>query len=143
MRWIGWGWWPRYGEFGPLAGHMRYVNRMSRKLSRTLFHAIVRHGPALEKRQSVLARLVDVGAELFAMTAACSRAQLLRTSKSAEDRAKAASAVNLADTFCRIARRKVSASFGGVFRNDDVRVYQTAQRVMADELLWMEDGIVK
>ena len=142
-RWIGWGLWPRFGEFGPLAGHVRFVDRRTRKLARTLFHAIVRFGPGLEKRQSVLARLVEIGAELFAMTAACSRAQLLRTSKSAEDRAKAAQAVQLADVFCRLARRRIAQKFGAVFRNDDVRVYKTARRVLANELVWMEDGIAK
>ena len=34
-------------------------------------------GPKLEQRQSVLFRLVDVGAELFAMTAAISRAETM------------------------------------------------------------------
>lgn len=142
-RWIGWGWWPRYGEFGPLAGHVRYVDRTSRRLARKLFHAIVRFGPALEKRQSVLARLVEIGAELFAITAACSRAQLLRTSKSAEDRAKAAAAVQLADVFSRIARRRVKQKFRAVFSNEDVPVYKTARLVLANELVWMEEGIAK
>ena len=142
-RWIGWGWWPRYGEFGPLAKHVRYVDRTSRRLARSLFHAIVRFGPGLEKRQAVLARLVDIGAELFAISATCSRAQMLRTSKSAEERAHAATAVDLADTFCRISRRRIAASFRSLFNNDDVRVYKTAQRVMGDEVVWMETGVMK
>ncbi|MCH7777869.1 MAG: acyl-CoA dehydrogenase family protein, partial [Gemmatimonadetes bacterium] len=33
-RWIGWGHWPRFGEFGKLAKHMRYVDRTARRLSR-------------------------------------------------------------------------------------------------------------
>ena len=53
---------------------MRFVNRSCRRLARTLFHCMVRFGPKLEKRQVVLGRLVEIGAELLAITAACSRA---------------------------------------------------------------------
>jgi hypothetical protein len=142
-RWIGWGWWPRYGEFGPLAKHVRYVDRASRRLARALFHAIVRFGPGLEKRQAVLARLVEIGAELFAISATCSKAQQLRTSRSADERASADSAVHLADTFCHISRRRAESRFRAIFRNDDVNVYKTAQRVMRDEVLWLEEGIIR
>ena len=44
-------------------------------------HALPRDGalrPKLEQRQTVLFRLVDIGAELFAMAAACARAEMLR-----------------------------------------------------------------
>ena len=137
-RWIGWGWWPRYSEFGKLAGHVRFVNRASRRLARTLFHAILRFGPKLEKRQAVLFRMVEIGADLFAMSCACARAQMLRTSKSPEERAHAAAAVHLADVFCKTATRQINERFKRVFRNDDTAVYQLAQRAMADELRWME-----
>ena len=47
---------------------LRYVERTSRQLSRSLFHAMALHGPALEKKQLLLGRLVDVAGELFALT---------------------------------------------------------------------------
>jgi hypothetical protein len=139
-KWLGWGWWPRYSGLGPLATHLRYVNRASRRLARALFHAIVRFGPGLEKRQAVLARLVEIGAELFAMSAACARAQGLHTSKKPEERAQGESATYLADLFCRIARRRVAERFDRLFVNDDAAVYRAAQRVMANEFTWLEDG---
>jgi len=139
-KWIGWGWWPRYSGLGPVAKHLRYVNRTSRRLARALFHAIVRFGPKLEKRQAVLARLVEIGAELFAMSAACARAQALHTSKKPEERAQGESATYLADVFCQIARRRIAERFDRLFDNDDVAVYQAAQRVMANELTWLEEG---
>ncbi len=140
-RWLGWGRWPRYAEFGKLARQARYVNRASRRLARTLFHAIVRFGATLERRQSVLFRMVEIGAELFAMSAAISRAHKLAHSTSPEERAQAATAAHLADTFCLIARRRIRDRFRRVFRNDDPAVYRTAQRVMANEVTWLEEGI--
>ncbi len=142
-RWIGWGHWPRFGEFGKLAKHVRYADRTARRLSRALFHSIVRFGPGLEKRQAVLGRLVEIGAELFAMSASCSRAQMLQTSKSAEDRAQGSPAKDLADIFCRLARRTIQDRFRSLFRNDDVAVYRTAQRVLSNELVWLKEGLIR
>ena len=141
-RWIGWGHWPRFGEFGKLAKHMRYVDRTARRLSRALFHSMVRFGLGLEKRQAVLGRLVEIGAELFAMSASCSRAQMLQTSKSAEDRARGSQAKDLADIFCRLARRRIQDRFRSLFRNDDAAVYRIAQRVLSNELVWLEEGLI-
>jgi alkylation response protein AidB-like acyl-CoA dehydrogenase len=140
-QWIGWGHWPRYAGFGRLAKHLRYINRTSRRLARALFYAILRFGPRLEKRQAVLGRLVEIGAELFAMCAACSRAHALHTSKSPEERAHGLSAMYLADLFCRIARRRIGERFDRLFDNDDTRVYQAAQRVLANEFTWLEEGV--
>ena len=66
-----------YAEFGALARHLRYAKRATNRLGRSIFHAMVRFGPALEKRQLVLFRAVEIGAELYAMAAACVRAQML------------------------------------------------------------------
>jgi len=107
---------------------------MSRRLARTTFHAMMRFGPKLEQRQMVLFRLVDVGADLFAMAAVCARAEMLRRKGQPE-------AVQLADLFCVDARRRVFAIFRRVFNNDDVRTYGVAQDVLAGKHLWMEKGM--
>ncbi len=134
-HWLGWGWWPRYARFGPLARHLRFVERRSRRLARTLFHAMVRFGPRLEQRQSILFRLVDVGAELFAMTAAISRA-------TAEHDAGHRDAVALADVFCRHARARVGALLAAPFGPDEPATYQLAQQVGRGEFAWLEAGMV-
>ena len=138
-RWIGWGFWPRYSEFDRLARHVRFVERSARRLARGVFHSMVRFGPKLEHRQSVLFRLVDVAAELFAMAATCARAQALR----ARDPAAGARAVRLADVFCRQARRRVRAKFSGLRRNEDVPTYKLAQEILAGEHRWLERDIVE
>jgi len=83
-RLVGRGQLPSYGEFGRLAPHLRYAERTTRRLGRAILHAMVRFGPKLERRQMVLFRAVDIGAELFAMSAACVRAQMLTDDGRAE-----------------------------------------------------------
>jgi alkylation response protein AidB-like acyl-CoA dehydrogenase len=127
-----------YGEFGPLASQLRFVDRASRKLARTLFHCMVRFGPKLEKRQAVLGRLVEIGAELLAVTAACSRAQAMVTRDPANR-----GPVELADLFSRQARRRIEDRFAAVFDNDDVAAYGVAQQVIRQEHTWLEQGMAR
>ena len=136
-QWLGWGRWPRYAEFGPLAGHLRFIERNSRRLARTVFHCMVRFGPKLEKRQAVLGRLVEIGAELFAMAATVSRAHAM-VKQDPADRGP----IELADLFCRQARRRVNDKFEDVWFNDDRRTYQVAQGVLKNQYEWLEEGIV-
>ncbi len=136
--WLGWSPMPRYGEFGALAGHLRYVDRSSRRLARSLFHCMIRFGPKLEKRQAVLGRLVEIGAELLAITAACSRA-LAMVRKDPSNQGP----VELADAFARQARRRVEDRFAAVFDNDDVTTYGVAQQVLRNEHTWLEQGMVR
>ncbi len=128
--------WRRYADFGPLAPHLRFVERSCRKLARATFHAMVVHGAKLERRQGLLFRCVDVAMELFAMAAAVSHARRLLDDR----RPEADRAAELADLFCRNARRKVRRLFGELWRNDDVRKSRAAERVMAGEHRWLEAG---
>ena len=137
-RWLGWGRWPRYGAFGPLAGHMRYVDRKSRKLARAIFHAMVRFGPKLELRQAVLGRLVDIGADLFVISASCVRAMKLL-----EENPTDGTPVELADGACALARRRIDDHFRKIFRNDDREMYRLAQHAMGDRYEWLEEGLCR
>ena len=85
----------------------------------------------------MLFRVVDIGAELFAMAATCSRAKMLR-----KDPQAAQGAQDLADLFCRQARRRVEDSFDGLFDNDDVATYRVAQDVLGGKHAWLEEGVV-
>jgi len=127
-----------YGGFGPLAPHLRFVDRASRKLARTLFHCMVRFGPKLEKRQAVLGRLVEIGAELLAISAACSRAQAMIQRDPANR-----GPVELADLFSRQARRRIEDRFAAVFDNDDVAAYAVAQQVIQGQPAWLEQGMAR
>ncbi|MBX6362505.1 MAG: acyl-CoA dehydrogenase family protein [Gemmatimonadetes bacterium] len=132
---VGWGRWPKYAEFGPLATHLRFTDRAARKLARTLFWAMARFGPRLEKKQAVLFRLVDIGAELFAIAAVCVHAHKKLTENPAER-----GPIELADLFCRGARRRVRRLFADVFKNHDDYKYRVAQNVLKGKHVWLEAG---
>jgi hypothetical protein len=137
QRWVGRGQMPgSFGEFGELAKHMRFAERHTRKLGRAIFHAMVRLGPKLERRQLVLFRAVDIGAELFAMTASCVRANML--SKQGNEDASA-----LADLFCRSASVRVEHLFASFYGDFDGEMYRVAQQVMRGEHSWLENDIIK
>jgi hypothetical protein len=122
-----------FTEFGPLAAHLRYVERASRRLARSTFYAMSRWQGRLEYKQRFLGRIVDIGAELFAMTAACVRAQ--------RDRAEGTSA-ELADAFCRQARVRSEQLFDQLWHNCDDSDRTLARSVLDDRYTWLEDGIL-
>jgi len=135
-RWFGRGTVPgSYGDFGALAGHLRWAERRTRHLGRILFHAMVRFGSKLERRQMVLFRGVDIGADLFAMTATCVRAQMLAQQGNRE-------ATELADLFCREARHRIETNFARFYGENDSAIYRVSQHVLAGQHEWLEEGIV-
>ncbi|MEV8041832.1 acyl-CoA dehydrogenase family protein [Arthrobacter sp. NPDC080082] len=127
-----------YGEFGRLARHLRYVERASRKLARQTFYGMGRWQAGLEHKQAFLGRIVDIGAELFAISACCSRAEmLLRTAPE-----RGASAYELADTYCAQARVRVEEYFDQLWRNTDDGDRALTARVLAGDYEWLEAGVL-
>lgn len=127
-----------YAEFGALAGHLRYAERMSRKLARSTFYGMSRWQAKLEHKQGFLGRIVDIGAELFAMSAVCVRAEMQR----ADDPAEGQTAYELADAFCRQARLRVEELFDRLWHNTDDVDRKLSQRVLEDRYTWLEHGVV-
>jgi len=91
-----------------------------------------------EYRQAFLARIVDVGAELFAMAAVCSRADALSR---AED-PRGDSAVTMADVFCQQSRLRVEALFEALWSNSDSSDKNLAAAVLAGDMTWLEAGVI-
>jgi alkylation response protein AidB-like acyl-CoA dehydrogenase len=127
-----------YDEFGPLAKHVRYAERSARKLARQTFYAMTRWQARLEYRQAFLGRVVDIGAELFAIAAVCARTEMVRVDRPGEY----AGATQLADTFCAQARLRVDALFDGLWSNTDDADRALAGRVLDGDLTWLEDGVL-
>ncbi|WP_371668831.1 acyl-CoA dehydrogenase family protein [Streptomyces sp. NBC_00289] len=129
-----------YGEFRhgvDLSGHLRYVERTARKLARSTFYAMSRWQGRMETKQGFLGRVVDIGAELFAMSAACVRAELLR-----DQGDHGREAYQLADAFCRQSRIRVEELFGRLWSNTDDLDRKVVKGVLAGTYEWLEQGIV-
>ncbi|MGW3011487.1 acyl-CoA dehydrogenase family protein [Streptomyces sp. NPDC001219] len=126
-----------YQEFGKLSGHLRYVERTSRKLARSTFYAMSRWQGRMETKQGFLGRIVDIGAELFAMSAACVRAEYLR-----ETGDHGREAQQLADVFCRQARVRVEELFGRLWSNTDELDRKVVSGVLDGTYTWLEEGII-
>jgi alkylation response protein AidB-like acyl-CoA dehydrogenase len=127
-----------YSEFGALAQHLRWTERSSRRLARETFYAMARYQARLEKRGHLLGRLVDIGAELFAVAAACVYADTLGRD-SAERKTEA---YELADLFCTQARRRAEDLFDALHDNDDSSNYAAAQKALDGRYDWLEAGIL-
>jgi alkylation response protein AidB-like acyl-CoA dehydrogenase len=127
-----------YADFGPLAVHLRYVERHARKLARSTFYGMSRWQGRLERKQGFLGRIVDIGAELFAMSAAVVRARMLLDDGQPEGKA----AMELADLFCRGARRRVDRLFTDLWSNDDAYNYAMAMKVLDGHYTFAERGVI-
>ena len=127
-----------FEEFGRLATHLRFVERASRRLARSTFYGMARWQGRLERRQVFLGRIVDIGAELFAISATCVRTRMLLDDQAPE----AERAVELAELFCRGARRRVDRLFHDLWANDDAGTYAAAQRVLRGDYTWVEEGVL-
>jgi alkylation response protein AidB-like acyl-CoA dehydrogenase len=127
-----------YTEFGDLAEHLRFAERNCRKLARSTFYGMSRWQAKLEKKQTFLGRIVDIGAELYAIASACVYSQTLQR----EDPANAAQYVELADLFCTQARRRVDRLLHDLWFNDDSDNYDAAMKVLDGRYRAFESDLV-
>ena len=121
-----------FDEFGPLAGHMRYVERSSRKLARSTFYLMGRYQARLEQKGHLLGRIVDIGAELYAISCAVVYATSLGTDEARE----------LADLFAKQARRRADRLFHELWSNDDADQYRAAQGILEGRHTWFEADLL-
>ncbi len=138
-RWYPARWWPfpstgARGRHPTLNRHADACAAVSQRLARRLFHAMARHGAALEGQQVLLGRFVEIGAEVFAASATISRAQSLL------DQGDGDGVVALADYFCRDALQRIELKFRGVTHNVDAPGYALAQEVLGGRYKWAEHG---
>ena len=129
------GWYPKQwlplggantsGLEGTLAKKIRYVNKTTKKLARRMYHQMLINGPKMEQKQIQLGRIVDIGAELFAIAASVTRAQHLINEGG--DRKEI---LALVDHFYRGAVVRINERFRGIAKNHDGTGYKLAQDVL-------------
>jgi alkylation response protein AidB-like acyl-CoA dehydrogenase len=132
--WLGATSWLRYGRYGDLARHVRWADRTSRRLARTVFHLMVRHQAGLEKRQGLLFRTVDIAMEVAVVVATVVHAHHKRTTRAADAEASLA----LADTFAWNARRIVEDAFARIGSERDADKHAVGQAVLTGGHAWLE-----
>ncbi|WP_405449947.1 acyl-CoA dehydrogenase family protein [Streptomyces erythrochromogenes] len=125
------------GGHPDLSTHLRYVERSARKLARSTFYAMSRWQGRMETKQGFLGRIVDIGAELFAMSAACVRAEHLRASGE-----HGREAYQLADAFCEQSRLRVEELFGRLWSNTDDLDRKVVAGVLSGTYAWLEEGVL-
>jgi hypothetical protein len=121
-----------FNEFGSLAGHMRFVERGSRKVARSTFYLMGRYQASLEQKGNMLGRIVDIGAELYAIACAVTYATTIGTDEARE----------LADLFAKQARRRADLLFAELWSNDDASQYKTAQKILDGRHTWFEADVL-
>src|SRR3954447_7547361 len=127
-----------FEDFGTLAKHLRYAERHSRKLARSTFGLMGRHQASLEQKGALLGRVVDIGAELFAISGACVYADTIGR----REPARKEQAYELAELFCRQARRRADRLFSELFSNDDAKQYTAAQKVLEGRYDWFAGEVL-
>jgi len=127
-----------FDEFGDLAKHLRFTERAARKQARSLFYGMSRWQAKLERRQAFLGRIVDIGAELFAISSAVVYANTIASERPEQ----ADQARELADLFCAQSRRRVDQLFHDLWRNEDDANYKAAMKVLDGDYKFLEEGII-
>lgn len=122
------------GVDGPFADHLRFVAEAAGRLADGFAEAAEWHEPELADRQRHLGRLVDIGAELYAMSASCVYAVALPH--------LGGTPTELAEAFCSQARHRVTELFARLSNNTDGPDRQTSRRVLSSRYEWLEEGVL-
>jgi hypothetical protein len=99
---------------------------------------MARHQARLERKGALLGRIVDIGAELYAIAAACTYASTLAQ----RDPAARDATYELADLFCTQARRRAELLFDALWSNDDDQQYRRTEALLDGRYAFFERDIV-
>jgi alkylation response protein AidB-like acyl-CoA dehydrogenase len=122
---------PILGKFSKfddrLSAHLDWAENNTRRLALTLFHQMLLRGPKLEMRQLILARLVDIGAELAVMALVASR---LQTEKNRNDPKYNVNSI-IMEHFFKSRKMHVERLFSEVWDNADIEASTASTVIMS------------
>ncbi|MFJ4824861.1 acyl-CoA dehydrogenase family protein [Streptomyces bacillaris] len=119
----------------PLTRHRSFAREAAHDLARAIDAHAQLPDTELDDHQRQLGRIVDIGAELYAMAVTCAYAEALA------DR-HGEGPVRLADAFCAQSRRRIAGLFEALRDNTDAGDRAVARRLLDDRFTWLEDGII-
>lgn len=135
-QWVNKSLWSSHTGLGKLAKHIAFVESTAHKLARTIFHYIGLYQDRLERKQHILGVLMEIGTELFAISATCSFATLKLHEKHDD-----LTPQYLADVFCLNSKRKIDKLFDELTNNDDHKEKKLAKSILEGDIKWLEEGI--
>lgn len=124
-----------YKDTGVLEEHFKFIEKYAHTLAGKIFGSMARYRQRLESKQMLLGRLMEVGTDLFAMAATCSYALSFKKQEGNN------SAIELADYFCIMARRRVEENLRALSSNDDKQAGIIAKKTLDKSYRWLEEGI--
>ncbi len=116
--------------------HLGFVEKTCRRLARTLFHTMGKYQKKMETEQLLLADFVDIGVDLFVMSACLAHAEALLAKDPQNTTPQ-----ELADLFCKNARKRIADHFKAIKNNHNRTFDKVAGNLMQGKYAWMSDDI--
>ncbi|PKF60706.1 DNA polymerase II [Psychromonas sp. psych-6C06] len=135
-QWLSSTLWSSHPSLGKLAKHIDFVENTAHKLARTIFHYIGLYQDRLERKQHILGVLMEIGTELFAISATCSYAVSKLNNQHSD-----LTPQYLADVFSLNSKRKIKRLFDELADNDDKKENKLAKSILNGEMAWLEEGV--
>src|SRR5690606_26074920 len=112
--------------------------KKSKRLARTIFHKMNRYMAALEYKQRVLARCVDIGTDLFSISAAAAYAGYLLKENPSDKK----SILSVMETYFTFAEQRIEQNFKDLSKNFDNEQRKLGIDVIENSVTWLEKGAI-
>ena len=119
-----------------LSKYIRYVRRESAILALNLFHSMLRYGRGLDKQQLTLSRLTEIGSELFVISSAVFKADMLI--KQEKD---VKGTLLIVDTIFNNSKDKIKNIRSSIWFNSDNKNYKLGRKVLDGDYKSMESVV--